>query len=375
VTAKASRHLEVVGAGPAGLAAALTARAGGTSVTLYERYQKVGARFHGDFQGVENWTTEEDALEELARIGLPLAATAIQEVVCFDSTGVPYPLRSPGRPLFYLVRRGTIEDSLDTILARQALKAGAVIRLATRRTQLPSGGIVAEGPHAADIIAVGYTFTTDMADGCYASLSGALAPGGYAYLLVRQGSGTVATCLFRDFHNEKLYLDGTVEFFARHAGLRWSEAKRFGGSGNVATEAALHSGSRLYAGESAGLQDALFGFGLRYAMLSGHFAASAWLAGSNALYERLWHERLRRFVCAGVFNRRLYQLLGERGRGFLLRHVVAHTDPRRLLGRIYQPTRTKVMLGTLLGTRRLSRRVAMAKCTCTWCRCHGEDYR
>lgn len=369
----ASRHLEVVGAGPAGLAAALTTRAGGASVTVYERRPSVGARFHGDFQGIENWTTDEDVVEELARAGLSLetAATGVHEVICLDSTGVSHTLRSPGRPLFYLVKRGAVEDSLDTVLARQALKAGAVIRLATRRDQLSSGGIVAEGPHAADVIAVGHTFTTDMADGCYVSLSDALAPGGYAYLLIQGGFGTVAACLFRDFHEEKMHLERTVAFFRRHAGLRWQQATRFGGSGNVTTESSIHSGSVLYAGESAGLQDALFGFGLRYALLSGHFAANAWLAGSNALYERLWRKRIRRYVCASLLNRRLYQLLGDRGRGFFLRRVVVHTDPRHLLMRIYRPSRCKVMLGTLLGKRRLTQRIAMAECSCTWCRCHA----
>jgi len=49
----------------------------------------------------------------------------------------------------------------------------------------------------------------------------------------------------------------------------------FGGFGNLYTGQAVRKGRLLYTGEAAGFQDALFGFGLRYAMLSGHLAARA----------------------------------------------------------------------------------------------------
>ena len=357
----ASRSLEIVGAGPAGLAAALTARAADAEVTVYEKRAAVGARFHGDFQGLENWTTDEDVFEELDRLGLSLqlCTTPVREIVCFDPLGAAYPLRSASRPLFYLIKRGTAEDSLDQALARQALAAGVEIRCATRRDRLPAGGIVAEGPHAADIIAVGYTFTTDMADGYHVAISETLAPSGHAYLLVHEGRGTVASCLLRDFHQEKAYLQRVVDFFARHAGLRWQQAFRFGGTGNVFVRAPIRVASRLYAGESAGLQDALFGFGVRYALLSGHLAARAWLAGSINSSERQRHTRLRDYVYTGLIIRRLYQLLGDRGYRLVLKHAVAQRDPRQVLQRVYRPGRAKVMLGALVAKRGPTRREPM----------------
>lgn len=57
--------IEISGAGPAGLAAALAITAAGLHALVYEKRPVVGSRFHGDFQGLENWTTREDVLEEL----------------------------------------------------------------------------------------------------------------------------------------------------------------------------------------------------------------------------------------------------------------------------------------------------------------------
>lgn len=54
--------VQIAGAGPAGLAAAITlARAGGREVA-HEAHPIVGYRFQRDLQGLENRTSEEDVL-------------------------------------------------------------------------------------------------------------------------------------------------------------------------------------------------------------------------------------------------------------------------------------------------------------------------
>ena len=63
-------------------------------------------------------------------------------------------------------------------------------------------------------------------------LSDDLAPKGYAYLLIHSGKGTVASCLFEDYHHEKEYLARTVEFFSQKVGVRVSNPRNFGGTGN-----------------------------------------------------------------------------------------------------------------------------------------------
>jgi len=260
--------VRIVGAGPAGLSAAIAARQLGKSVTVYERHADVGSRFHGDFQGLENWTSTTDVLDELSSFGISTAFdhTAIREVTYFSGCQELQSLRST-KPFFYLVRRGAVAGTLDDAIKKKALADGVSVRFADRRRVLTGGGIVAESPHRADIVAVGYVFETKMPDRCCVAIGDQLAGAGYSYLLIADGRGTVATCLFADFHRDKMYLENSVAFFQER-----TDPRRFGGIGNVDLVRQRFLGDKAYVGEVLGLQDALFGFGLRYAMTSGYLS-------------------------------------------------------------------------------------------------------
>lgn len=364
----------VVGAGPAGLSAGLAARSGGSEVTVFEKRADVGARFHGDFQGLENWTSDTDILAELEGIGIrtTFAHTPVYEIVCFDPDGRSHTARATA-PIFYLVRRGRDSGTLDHALKAQALEAGIRLRLGEQQRRVPGGGVVAEGPHRADIIAAGYVFDTSMANGCYVVVGDQFAPAGYSYLLIDQGRGTIATCLFERFHEERRCLEATVGFFENNAGLQWNNARRFGGSGNFQWVERAILGERSYVGEAAGFQDALFGFGLRYALISGHLAGRRIVSGSA--YEQAWKSRIGGLNAASMFNRWFYSRLGDRGRRMVLNRIVAGRDPRRLLQRIYAPRRWKTALGRRLHTSRpLHGNGAHPGCDCTWCRCQRDAH-
>lgn len=368
-----SSTITVSGAGPAGLTAAITVAAHSGHPVVYDRAPNVGTRFHGDFQGLENWTTAGDVLEELRSIGLDLDCelTPFRELTVFDPDGRAY--RYGGsRPLFYLVRRGAGERSLDTALKDQALRLGVDLRFNELRRHLPEGGIVAEGPRGADAIAVGYLFETDAADGAFAAASDRLAPKGYSYLLVHGGRGTVASCLFKDFHRERLYRDRTIEFFTRHAGLIMRNPRRFGGTGNLVAPPSARRGGLLFAGEAAGFQDALWGFGLRYAMLSGHLAALALLEEQPESYDARWQARFGALLRTGIVNRYSYERLRDKGYAALLGRIQG-TDVREWLRRQYNSSLLKRVLYPLASRRVRSRRIEAAcpvpGCDCTWCRC------
>lgn len=372
--------VQIAGAGPAGLAAAITIAKAGRAAHVFERRAVVGARFHGDFQGLENWSTETDVLEELEAAGIAptFEHTAFREFTMFDGEGRSYVCRSE-KPLWYLVRRGRDLGTLDRSLEQQAIECGATIECSHALDRLPDGGIVAHGPRRADVIASGFVFETDAADGAYAAVSDSLAPGGYAYLLVCGGRGTIATCLFDDFHNERRYLTQTVDFFDRHVGIKMQAARHFGGFGNLAWDAPLQRGRLLFAGEAAGLQDALFGFGMRYAMMSGHLAGRAFAEDMPERYAIACRKQLLPFVRTAFVNRALYSRGGDRGYQRLIAHLSRLPDSRPWLRRYYTGRWWTPLLYPLAQwdvRRRHQQSLGHAcrdDCVCTWCRCQQED--
>ncbi len=373
------RTIHISGAGPAGLAAAITCARAGTKVIVHERKRAVGARFHGDFQGQENWTSQIDVLDDLQAMGIQpdFPYTGFNNLTAYDADGQAFHF-SCARPLFYLVRRGSDPDSLDTALFRQARALGVDIRFEDPVRKLPEGGICAEGPRAGDVIAAGYQFETDMDDAAYAVLSNDLAPGGYAYLLIHQGHATLATCMFDDFHQEHLYLDRTVNFFQKNVGFSIAEnAGRFGGLGNVSYPATARKGNILYAGEAAGFQDALWGFGMRYAMTSGHLAARAWLENKSDDYDRMWQQVLGGRMRAGIVNRFLFSRLGNRGYTRFLTHLAECRDVRAWLMQYHQEQWFTHLLfpwaNHKLPSKRKDYSCAHPGCNCTWCRCGKKE--
>ncbi len=342
---RAGEALEIVGAGLAGLSAALTAARAGREVTLYERRAECGGRFHGDLQGLENWTTRTDVLDELADMGIAptFEHAPIREGLFFDSDGRERSVRSD-RPAFYLVRRGPGPGTLDQSLKAQALAAGVRIRFLEAPEALPRGGIRTPGPDRCDALDVGYVFETDMADGVFAALSDRLAPKGYAYLLVCRGWGTVASCLFDDYANAREYRERCRDFFERRVGLRMQAPRAFGGTGKIRARPLVRHGDTLYAGEAAGLQDALWGFGMRYALVSGHMAARAVLARAPHQYDRLLSRRFAGFLRTAIVNRYFYERMGDSGYARLLRHIARAADAREWLRRFYAPRLWKTLL-------------------------------
>lgn len=363
--------IEISGAGPAGLAAAMAVMTAGQQALVYERHSDVGGRFHGDFQGLENWSTRQDVLDELRSMDITtdFEHTPVHKVVCFDPAGLARTFRSE-KPLFYLVRRGSRPGSLDHALKVQALAEGVEIRFNAPVKNLPNGGVVSEGPHRADIIAVGYLFDTNMADGIYAVVSDYLAPKGYAYLLINKGRGTLATCLFDDFHKERKYLERCVTFFDDKVGVQMENPHRFGGSGNFSSSRKVHKGNILYAGETAGFQDPLFGFGIRTALLSGTAAGRAQVIEDPRQFGRNWKRRLRPYYQTAVTNRWFYDRLGNRGYSLTLKRFPADADVRDWMYRAYTPRLWKRTWYHLVASRRETPLLNFHEgCDCTWCRC------
>lgn len=367
--------IQIGGAGPAGLAAAITLARAGRRVLVHEAQGEVGHRFDGDLQGLENWSTQQDALDLLREIGI---TTEFAMVPCsggcaFDAWGERYELLG-SRTLFYMVERGPGTGTLDTALLEQARGLGVEVRFNSRLDCLEGPGILAAGPKAADAIAVGYHFDTTMSDGFWVILDDELAPQGYAYLLVMNGRGTVKSCMFSGFKQEHLHVQRTVAAFQRLVGLEMVDPRPHGGAANFRIPAHASSGVHPVAGEEAGFQDFLWGFGMRYAILSGVLAARSLLEGKD--YDLLWRRELWSPMWSSMVNRAIFAMLGNKGyRWILQKNRARGWDAHRALHWIYQPGPFKRLLLPWAHIRYHSQRRDAScdhvNCTCIWCR-HGD---
>lgn len=375
MTGAATRtKIEIVGAGPAGLAAAITLARAGRPVVVHEAATTVGSRFQGDHQGLENWTVERDVLDDLRERGITcdFARMPCRHGVAFDAWGNRYEIHSES-PLFYTIERGPGLGTLDSALYAQAQGLGVDVRFDSRVREIEGPAILAAGPRAADAIAVGFHFEASMRDGCWVICDDELAPQGYAYLLVTNGRGTVKSCMFSGFKRESEYVARTVERFRQLVGLEMKDPQPHGGAGNFRIPASAYSGRHPVAGEQAGFQDTLWGFGIRFAISSGVLAARSLIDGED--YDVRWRNALNPVLRAAVVNRAVYGALGNAGYRRFLRKASAGGDARLFLRRYYGPSWLKSLLYPLAQWRVQSRRRDVTcnhvDCTCVWCRCGG----
>lgn len=374
---KKDQPIEIVGAGPSGLVAAIALAHHGYHVTVYEERSDVGHRFHGDFQGLENWSAKEDVIDLLSRIGIKInfLCHPYREGDLYDPDLRKVTVRS-SEPFFYLVRRGSEPGTLDHGLKSQALEAGVEILFNKRIEKLPGGGIVAIGPKVADAIVKGVLFETEMPDMAVAIADDRIAPKGYAYLLVHSGQATLATAIFRNFRDERTYYDRTLKTFQKLYSLQMKSPREFGGYGNFSIRPTEQRSDKLYVGEAAGFQDALFGFGLRYAVMSGYLAARAIFEEKD--YDRLWRRELLPQLKTGLVNRFLFELSGNQGYRRLLSHIGRSPNPRELVRRQHEASLLKRFLYPvaypfyLRRSRYKDYSCSHETCECVWCRCQKE---
>ena len=366
--------LQIIGAGPAGLAAAITLARAGRGVVVHEAAAEVGSRFQGDHQGLENWTTERGILDDFREYGLTcdFARMPCRDGVAFDAWGNRYEFRSES-PLLYTIERGPGPGTVDSALLAQARDLGVEVRVNSRVRRVEGPAILATGPRAAHAIAVGFHFETSMPDGWWVICDDDLAPQGYAYVLVTNGRGTVKSCMFSGFKREAEYVARTVERFQNLVGLEMRNPQPHGGAGNFRIPVSAYSGQHPLAGEQAGFQDTLWGFGIRFAISSGVLAARSLMDGSN--YDARWRDALNPVLRAAVVNRAVYGALGNAGYRRFLRKASESNDVRGFLRRYYGPSWLKRLLYPWARLRVQSRRRDVTcnhvDCSCVWCRCGG----
>jgi flavin-dependent dehydrogenase len=311
--------IKIAGAGISGLTSAINLAKKGYQVEVYERKANIAHRFKGDFQGIENWTTPEDALGLIKSYNLELNFQ-ITPSHAFKVCGPKRNLKNftSDRPLYYLIQRGFEDGNLDKGLYQQALDLDIPIYF--NCTELPEDiRIFATGPAKASAIILGCNFKTDYENTHLMLCDNDLAPKGYAYLLTVNGSGTIATAFMPDNNNPNAYLERTISTIKEIYPVNMKEAKKFGTYGSFNTPNIYKNKQKFFVGEAAGLQDFLFGFGLRYAMLSGFLAAKS--IAENLDYEKLAINTFSNNLKASLVNRFLYEQLDNSKYDFIINRL------------------------------------------------------
>lgn len=328
--------IKIGGAGISGLTSAIVLAKAGYKVKVYEKNTDVGERFNEDFQGIMNWGFKEDILDYMIRIGLKTDfwKKEMASIDVFGSDEHQYSFKTK-KPFCYLVQRGKSKKCLEQSLKEQAFEVGVEI-IFNNAVSENDVDIVATGPKfdgVIDGLVSGYTFETDSQDKFAILFDDDYAYNGYSYCLINNGHGTVATCIFGNYKRANDYLEKTYNFFMKNYNFKVKSKRRFAGTGNFHL---LSNTKKRYVGEAGGFQDFLWGFGMRYAIITGNLAARSIIEKKE--YKELWTKELSGLLETSISARLLFSLLGDKTYKLFIKFLSKKKDPVEILTKAYNPT-------------------------------------
>ncbi|MEO6487220.1 MAG: NAD(P)/FAD-dependent oxidoreductase [Thermoanaerobaculia bacterium] len=364
--------IRVAGAGPSGLAAAITLARAGRKVEVHEAKPDVGRRFIGDLQIIEGASETESVPAFLDRIGIERnfyfrPATA---ATFYDHRGVSRAIRSK-EPFGYFIRRGAEDTTLDRGLLAQARALGVNVIFNSRLT---SADIFATGPAAPDGLAREMTWKTSDPERVEVFFDHKLAPGGYSYMFILDGIATFGCAIVADFKRIDEFFEHSLAAAQRLHSFDIPAETRTGYSYmNFHLKQQATEGSALYVGEAAGFQDYLFGLGIRYALTSGHLAATAILENRN--FDELWLGQLGQKQETSLVNRFLYESGGNRGLAIFVWQAARAADFHRYLSGWHQRRWWKSLMSPLVRRFWRHRGRCLHKPGLHWCRSRDTEMK
>ncbi len=303
-------RVQILGAGPAGLSAAINLAKSGYDVDVFERNNDVGGRFRGDLQGLENWSEKEDIIDDFKRMDIDINfdCDPFSRITAVNDFKINEVITSK-RPLYYLVKRGTASGSLDLGLKEQAQDVGVNIHF-EKSIPEENADIVSTGPISENVVGIvkGLTFKTNLEDTAVLIFNDEAAFKGYAYLLVTNGYGCMSTVLLDNLNDVNQCFKRAWQIFSDLYDFDMEEPNRCGGVGCFTMKKRFKEGKTLFVGEAAGLQDLFLGFGMRYAVTSGFLAAKSIIKGDD--YEKMVKSHFNHKLKAGIVNRYLWEKSG-----------------------------------------------------------------
>lgn len=306
-------QIKILGAGPSGLAAAINLAKAGYRVEVFERNKDVGVRFGGDLQGLENWSGKEDILEAFEKMNIRVNFDCDGFSNISVSNGIKTKDIDLKKTGFYLVKRGNFRGSFDYGLKEQAIEAGVTIHFG-RTIDRDKADIVAVGPVLSEVpaIAKGIIFKTSAEDMAVGILDNKAAYKGYSYLLITKGYGCMCSVVFEKLERVNECYKKTAENFSKIREFDIQNPKEISGVISFSTKNIFREKNNLFIGEAAGLQDMLWGFGIRYAVTSGFWAARSIIEKYD--YEKKAKSYFGDKLKAGLVNRFLWENVKLDGR-------------------------------------------------------------
>lgn len=303
--------VRILGGGLSGLTAAINLRRAGVEVEVHERKRFCG-KHTNDFQFLENWTFEDDALAILQNLNIQTNFY----IKPFHSLELISPslkkcLKRSSRPLMYLVKRGSREDSIDHALQKQAKDANIPIILKSK-LNADDADIIATGIKEPTFIVTGITFPFDHPDKAITLLDDRLSLGMYSYFVVNDNVGQITTINPADRKDHKARFDLAVKRFEEILNSKVTTITyRFAAPGSLYFLKQAKLNNQYLIGEAAGFQDCLAGFGMMYALKSGYHAAQSMIRNDD--YDHLWQADMLKPMEVSRTNRFLFERLSNDG--------------------------------------------------------------
>lgn len=325
-------QIRILGAGISGLTAAISLAKAGHDVKVFEKNSDVGKSHKLDFEGLENWTS--DIMKTIKSCGVK---TKFKNKPFYRATWYSPSFRSAEirskEPFFYLVERGG-KDSIEYSLKKQAQDCGVEFEFNSKKTA-EDCGIISVGARKSDAFAFG-SFFEDVKheDAAMAVLSDKISPSLYFYVLVWNGRASVVSlsrkmCFdMQAVHKKNLGMNIVQDI------TKGSKKKHdFAGFVNFNIPKSATQNRKIMTGEAAGFQDAFLGFGMKYAFLSGYFAAKSII--ENVSYDELWKESFLNELKKSQCSRLAIDLFGDRLYEKIISYLQENPECGRMLKNIY----------------------------------------
>ncbi|MEM0969829.1 MAG: hypothetical protein AAGJ31_10795, partial [Verrucomicrobiota bacterium] len=243
-----------------------------------------------------------------------------------------------------LIERGEGENSLDTGLKRQALNAGVRLHF-NQSIRETDADLVATGPRGKKRrgLAISENFEIPTQETlAYVRIDQETGSHGYSYLLAAAGKACLSSVAWSHFDRAKSQFEISKKDLLALSGVRVTQSRLGGGIATYSTNPRFHEFGRFFAGEASGLQDPLWGFGVRSSILSGHYAALGIL--NEIDYESASRAHFQPRVQAGIVNRFLWERIGRMGSQRLLTAAERSPDLKRFLRALYAGSFSKKLL-------------------------------